>query len=106
MSAPPWEEYGLPQPPTGEFAIDVDSAGDWWLLRSGQRRRNPWRPQDPWDVLVAFDLMYLLNDDKGKTPIEGEFLRAARRVKIPIDALRWDLRKQSTHLWIRKLLIR
>ncbi|MEU6710055.1 hypothetical protein ABZ897_01135 [Nonomuraea sp. NPDC046802] len=105
MSAPPWEAYGLPQPPIGEWVFDVDDAGVWWLLRGGRRRRHSWRPDDPWDVLVAFDLMYLLNGNKRETPIEGEFLRVARRVKISIDKLRWELRKQSAHLWIRKLLI-
>ncbi|MDX3099690.1 hypothetical protein [Nonomuraea angiospora] len=104
MNAPPWGTYGLPQPPDGDFAFEVDDAGQWWLFRNGIRRRNSWKPKDPWDVLVAFDLMHLLNDNGRKAPIEGEFLKVAKRVQIPIEELQWGLRKQSAHLWIHKLI--
>ena len=103
MSAPPWEAYGLPNPPSGEWAFEVDEAGDWWLLRRGIRRRNPWKPTDPWDALVAFDLMHVLNANGRRAPIEGAFLDAAKKVQIPVDKVQRDLRKQSTHLWWHQL---
>lgn len=86
------------------YRFDVDDDGWWWLINHHWRsNRNPWRPESPWEALVAVNLLYVLNDLKSM-PIEGDLLRGAEEIKMPLTALRWELKKASVHLWWRRLI--
>lgn len=103
-----WRTLNLPIPAeqsqSWRYQLEVDADDWWWLVRDGRRSsRRKWRPADPWEALVAADVLYMLND-LGPVPITGEFREAAEKVGIPLEDLRWDVRKQAASLWLRKLI--
>lgn len=99
-----WRTYDLPMPAGGRYRFEIDRDDYWWLIKDGQRcNRRKWRPADPWEALVAADLIHALNN-AGPTPIRGEFLKAAKKSRMPVRDVQWELRKASFSLWLHKLI--
>lgn len=80
---------------------EVDVENGWWLAEGGRRmHRNPWRPADEIDVLVAVTLLYIIND-AGPVPITGRFLDAAKQHgRKTEEALREALYKAAHTLYL------
>ncbi|MFG1619529.1 hypothetical protein ACGFI3_42825 [Nonomuraea wenchangensis] len=82
---------------TSRFEVDDDG---WWYTHNGQRmQRTRWRPKDEVDVLIAVQLLYMLNET-GAMPLPPEHLDRARQVGMDEERFRLLLMREAYKLFI------
>ncbi|MET8985780.1 hypothetical protein ABZW49_10065 [Nonomuraea wenchangensis] len=72
----------------------------WWYTHNGQRmQRTRWQPEDEVDVLVAVQLLYMLNET-GPMPLPEDHLDRAREAGMDEERVRQLLMREAYALFI------